>query len=141
MVGVMTVVTDGQADKNEYRKFRIRGYDTSNDVGSLAEVIKRRLGHPEWLYPNLVVVDGSVAQKRRVETIFNELGVQIPVVAVVKNERHKPKAILGSKKIATEHEKEIILANAESHRFAIKYHKERRGKSLIPTRKRNIDIR
>lgn len=127
MVGVMTVVTDGQADKNEYRKFRIRGYDTSNDVGALAEVIKRRLGHPEWLYPNLVVVDGSVAQKRRVETIFNELGVQIPVVAVVKNERHKPKAILGNKKLAIDHEKAIILANAESHRFALRYHQNRRG--------------
>lgn len=122
MVGVMTVVTDGVADKNEYRKFKIRGYDKSNDVGALAEVIKRRLGHPEWLYPNLVVVDGSVAQKRRVENIFNELGVQIPVVAVVKNERHKPKAILGNKKLATEHEKSIVLANAESHRFALRYH-------------------
>lgn len=127
MVGVMTVVTDGQADKNEYRKFLVRGYDTSNDVGALAEVIKRRLGHPEWLYPNLVVVDGSVAQKRRVENIFNELGVQIPVVAVVKNERHKPKAILGNKKMTIEHEKAIILANAESHRFALRYHQNRRG--------------
>ncbi len=130
MVGVMTVVTDGVADKNEYRKFRIRGYDTSNDVGALAEVIKRRLGHPEWLYPNLVVVDGSVAQKRKVETIFNELGVQIPVVAVVKNERHKPKAILGNKKITIEHEKDIILANAESHRFALRYHQDRRSQFL-----------
>jgi hypothetical protein len=39
----MTVVTDGHMDKSEYRKFRIRGYDTANDVGALAEVIKRRL--------------------------------------------------------------------------------------------------
>ncbi len=127
MVGVMTVVEGGVADKNEYRKFRIRGYDKSNDVGALAEIIKRRLGHPEWKYPNLVVVDGSVAQKRRVENIFNELGIQIPVVAVVKNERHKPKAILGNKKITIEHEKAIILANAESHRFALRYHQEKRS--------------
>jgi excinuclease ABC subunit C len=127
MVGVMTVVTNGVADKNEYRKFRIRGYDSSNDVGALTEVMKRRLGHPEWIYPNLVVVDGSTAQKRAIETLFNQLGVQIPVMAVVKNEKHKPKAILGNKDFAREHEKSIILANAESHRFAVAYHRNRRS--------------
>lgn len=128
MVGVMTVVLDGEPAKSEYRKFKIKGFDKSNDVGALAEIIKRRLGHPEWTYPNLVVVDGSVAQKRRVENIFNELGIKIPVVAVVKNERHKPKAILGDKKYAKMYEKEIILVNAESHRFAVKYHRDKRGK-------------
>lgn len=127
MVGVMTVITNGAADKNEYRKFRIRGYDSSNDVGALTEVMKRRLGHPEWVYPNLVVVDGSTAQKRAIETLFNQLGVQIPVVAVVKNERHKPKAILGHKETIVAHEKAIILANAESHRFAVAYHRNRRS--------------
>ena len=127
MVGVMTVVTNGVADKNEYRKFRIRGYDSSNDVGALTEVMKRRLGHPEWVYPNLVVVDGSTAQKRAIETLFNQIGVQIPVMAVVKNEKHKPKAILGNKELAREHEKSIILANAESHRFAVVYHRNRRS--------------
>lgn len=131
MVGVMTVVTDGVADKNEYRKFRIRGYDRSNDVGALEEVMKRRLAHPEWVYPNLVVVDGSVAQKRRIENLFNELGVQIPVVAVVKNERHKPKAILGNKKTVLDHEKAIILVNAESHRFAVAYHQNKRRKGFL----------
>lgn len=127
MVGVMTVVTNGETDKGEYRKFKIRGFTKSNDVGALEEVLKRRLGHPEWLYPNLIVVDGSVAQKRRAENIFNELGVQIPVVAVVKDSRHKPKAILGNKKIIMMHEKAIILANAESHRFAVKYHQQKRS--------------
>lgn len=132
MVGVMTVVTNGAADKGEYRKFKIRGYDKSNDVGALEEVMKRRLGHPEWLYPNLVVVDGSVAQKRRIENLFNELGVKIPVVAVVKNERHKPKAILGDKSYSQKYEKEIVLANSESHRFSITYHKNMRSKKFLP---------
>lgn len=131
MVGVMTVVENGFPEKREYRKFKIKGFDKSNDVGALDEIIKRRLGHIDWRYPNLVVVDGSVAQKRRVENIFNELGVQIPVVAVVKDERHKPKAILGNKKLAHDYEKEIILANAEAHRFSIGYHKDlRRNKFL-----------
>lgn len=128
MVGVMTVVENGVPAKSEYRKFKIRGFSKSNDVGALDEIVKRRLGHSEWNYPNLVVVDGSVAQKRRVENIFNELGIQIPVVAVVKNERHKPKAILGNKKITVFHEKAILLANAESHRFALRYHQEKRSR-------------
>lgn len=141
MVGVMTVVSGGEAKKSDYRKFRIRGYDKANDVGALEEVMKRRLGHPEWVYPNLVVVDGSVAQKRRIETLFNQLGVKIPVVAVVKNEKHKPKAILGDKTLAQKHEKEIILANAESHRFAVSYHQNRRRVGLLGGRIRSNDIR
>ena len=141
MVGVMTVVANGIPDKNEYRKFRIRGYDKSNDVGALTEVMKRRLGHPEWVFPNLIVVDGSVAQKRAIETLFNQLGVQIPVVAVVKNERHKPKAILGNKEITEKHEKEIILANAESHRFAVSYHQKRRSSQFLNVKIKGNDIR
>ena len=131
MVGVMTVVENGLPDKKEYRKFKIKGFDKSNDVGALDEIIKRRLGHIDWRYPNLVVVDGSVAQKRRVENIFNELGIQIPVVAVVKDERHKPKAILGNKKLANDYEKEIILANSEAHRFSIRYHKDLRSNKFL----------
>lgn len=131
MVGVMTVVENGVLNKNEYRKFKIKGFDKSNDVGALEEVVKRRLGHIDWQYPNLVVVDGSTAQKRRVENIFNELGIQIPVVAVVKDERHKPKAILGNKKLASQYEKEIILTNAEAHRFSINFHKDLRGKRFL----------
>jgi excinuclease ABC subunit C len=127
MVGVMTVVTDGVPEKSEYRKFQIRGFDKANDVGALEEIIRRRFTHTEWVYPNLVVVDGSVAQKRRVENIFNQLGIHIPVVGVVKDSRHKPKAILGNKHLAKEYEKSIILANAESHRFAVRYHQNRRS--------------
>lgn len=139
MAGVMTVVVDGRPDKNEYRKFRIRGFDSSNDVGALEEIMKRRLEHPEWLYPNLVVVDGSTAQKRRVETLFNQLGLQIPVIAVVKNEKHKPKALLGKKEIALKYEKEIVLANAEAHRFSVAYHQFLRGvASGIPRAKRKF---
>lgn len=139
MAGVMTVVVDGRPDKNEYRKFRIRGFDSSNDVGALEEIMKRRLGHPEWLYPNLVVVDGSTAQKRRVENLFNQLGLQIPVIAVVKNEKHKPKALLGKKEIALKYEQEIILANAEAHRFSVAYHQYLRGAaSGIPKAKRKF---
>ena len=135
MVGVMTVVTNGAPDKAEYRKFKIKGFDRSNDIGALNEVLLRRFGHTEWLYPNMIVVDGSVAQKRTAEKVLNNIGAVIPVVAVVKDERHRPKQILGSKDYIQGREDAIILANSESHRFSIKYHKDLRNKNFISQRK------
>lgn len=132
MVGVMTVVVNSQIEKAEYRKFKIKGFDKSNDVGALEEVLKRRFGHTEWLFPNMIVVDGSVAQKRRAEKVLNEIGLRIPVVAVVKDERHKPKAILGSRDHIKGREDDIILSNNEAHRFSIKYHKDLRAKNFLP---------
>ncbi len=132
MVGVMTVVTNGAPEKSEYRKFKIKGFDKSNDVGALREVLLRRFGHTEWLYPNMIVVDGSVAQKRAAEKVLTEIGAVIPVVAVVKDERHKPKALLGGKDYIKGREDSIILANSEAHRFSIKYHKDLRGKKFLP---------
>lgn len=132
MVGVMTVVVNSQIEKAEYRKFKIKGFDKSNDVGALEEVLKRRFGHTEWLFPNMIVVDGSVAQKRRAEKVLNEIGLRIPVVAVVKDERHKPKAILGSRDHIKGREDDIVLSNNEAHRFSIKYHKDLRAKNFLP---------
>lgn len=132
MVGVMTVVTNGVMDKAEYRKFKVKGFDKSNDVGAMSEVLLRRFAHTEWVYPNMIVVDGSVAQKRAAEKILNNIGAVIPVVAVVKDEHHRPKQILGSKDYIKGREDSIILANSESHRFSIKYHKDLRNKNFIP---------
>lgn len=135
MVGVMTVVTNGAPEKSEYRKFKIKGFDKSNDVGALREMLLRRFGHPEWVYPNMIVVDGSVAQKRAAEKVLNEIGAVIPVIAVVKDERHKPKALLGGKDYIKGRENAIILVNAEAHRFSIKYHKNLRGKKFFGIKK------
>jgi excinuclease ABC subunit C len=131
MVGVMTVVTDGEVDKNEYRKFKIRTQSGANDTGALAEVLERRLAHTEWNYPNLIVVDGGVAQLNVFTRILKKLGVNIPIVSVLKDEGHKPKDILGDKVLARKYEREILLANSESHRFAINYHKKMRNKNFL----------
>ncbi len=131
MVGVMTVVNNGSAEKSEYRKFKIKGFTSSNDVGALREMLLRRFAHTEWLYPNMIVVDGSLAQKRTAEKILNEIGAVIPVVAVVKNEHHKPKALLGGKDYIKGREDAIVLANSEAHRFSINYHKDLRGKKFL----------
>lgn len=128
MVGVMTVVEQGEPAQDQYRKFIIKGFTEANDVGALEEVTRRRFGHTEWPFPNLIVVDGALPQKSRVEKVLRELGISIPVVALVKNEKHKPKGLLGLKKFTEMYKKEIIIANSESHRFAVTFHRQRRSK-------------
>lgn len=124
-VGVMTVVKNGILDKANYRKFKIQGTG-GGDTGALEEVLSRRLRHGEWGMPSIVVMDGGVAQKNVAEGIVGRLGLNIPVVSVVKNEKHKPKNILGDEKIIDKFRNEILLVNNEAHRFALKYHRSLR---------------
>ncbi|MEX0918215.1 MAG: GIY-YIG nuclease family protein [Candidatus Paceibacterota bacterium] len=131
MVGVMTVVEGGEAKASEYRKFKIKSIQGSNDTAALKEVLERRLGHPEWPYPQIVVVDGSTAQKNAAEFVLRKVGAVIPVVAVVKDERHRPVRILATKAMREAHENSILLANAESHRFAVAYHTSKRRKRAL----------
>lgn len=122
-VGVMTALEDGELEKGGYRKFKV-SIDQNNDIASLKEILERRLNHIEWIYPKIIVVDGGVAHKRAAESVLREYGIQIPVIAVVKDEKHKPKNILGKKEIIIKHDKSILLANSEAHRFAISYHRK-----------------
>ncbi len=126
-VGVMTVIEGGKKETNEYRKFKLEE-GTNDDYEGLRQMLKRRLSHTEWRYPDLIVIDGGKAHKETAEKVLAGLSLSIPCVSVVKDERHKPKDILGSKVHVDYHKKEILLANAEAHRFAIGYHKTLRGK-------------
>ncbi len=123
-VGVMTVVEDGVAQKNDYRKFKIRTATPGDDVGALREVLKRRLTHDEWPMPRLIAVDGAAAQMNAAEKILEEYGMSIPVVGVVKDEKHRPRDIRGDRELINGRERDILLANAEAHRFAIGYHRK-----------------
>jgi excinuclease UvrABC nuclease subunit len=131
MVGVMTVVEDGQVAKHEYKKFKIRTQSNANDTGALTEVLERRFTHNEWQFPGLIVVDGSTAQINAAKKILNKIGVDIPIVSVVKDERHKPMNIKGDSGFNKTYEKDILLANNEAHRFAIVYHKNMRSKNFL----------
>ncbi len=128
IVGVMTVIEDGEREPSEYRKFKIKNFVGADDTRALSEVLSRRLSHPEWMYPRLIAIDGGKAQKNIAEKVLHEAGVQIPVVSIVKNERHAPKEILGKKDLRSKYEKEILSVNSEAHRFAISYHRKLRGK-------------
>ena len=136
VVGEMTVVTDGDLDKSQYRKFKIR-IDKNDDNRNLREILSRRFGHPEWRFPNLIVVDGGKAQINTARKILEESGLEmIEVVSVVKDERHKAREVLGHLAVQppsggwTALEKQILLANAEAHRFAIGYHRKLRNKGF-----------
>ncbi|HEY0980166.1 MAG TPA: GIY-YIG nuclease family protein [Candidatus Paceibacterota bacterium] len=131
MVGVMTVVENATSNKNDYRKFIIRGYDTANDAGALREILTRRLAHPEWTYPNAIVVDGNIIQMNAARTVLASLGLDIPVIAVTKDERHRPKSLSGPEDLIELHKYAILLANSESHRFALSFHKDRRSKAML----------
>jgi excinuclease ABC subunit C len=131
MVGAMVVLEDGYARKEDYRKFNIKSVTNANDTAALAEVVRRRLGHPEWPYPDVFVIDGGKAQRNAVKAELDGAGVDIPVVSVVKDDKHKPKAILGPKNIIHEHQKEIKIVNSESHRFAQSFHKQKRRKRFL----------
>ena len=124
VVAVMTVVRDGEAYKAAYRKFNIHTA-TNNDVVALSEALERRLNHDEWPMPRVFVVDGGTAQLRAAERILKKAGIQIPVAGVVKDERHKASKLIGDKKAIEAYERDIVLANAEAHRFAITWHRKK----------------
>jgi len=130
MVGVMTVVEGGEVAKSEYRKFKITTLTGANDPAALKEVLERRLAHPEWPFPQLIVVDGNQIQKRAAELVLAKAAHMIPVVAVVKDDRHKASRLIGQAALLKLHQSAILLANAEAHRFAIAYHRAKRGKTF-----------
>lgn len=133
MIGVMVVHNGFEIDSSEHRLFIIRSVDTSNDTAALTETLTRRLKHTQWTYPNIIVVDGGTAQKRVMEKVLREHDLVIPVVSVVKDDKHKAKGIMGQKKIVEKYTKEIIAINAESHRFAINAHKRKLRNNFLNT--------
>ncbi len=148
MVGVMTVVEDGMPAKGEYRKFNIKTQFSAparnasgianaggNDTGALLEVLERRFTHTEWPMPSLIVVDGGQAQINAAQRFQERVGLMIPLVSVVKDERHRPRAVMGDKAAARQHESAILLANSEAHRFAITFHKKKRGDTFLPSKR------
>lgn len=128
MVGVMTVIAEGEIRREEYRTFNIKGFVGPDDTRALKEILERRLEHPEWELPKIIVVDGGKAQKNAMEKVLADAGVKIPVVSVVKDDHHRAKDILGDRTIKETYEKQILLANSESHRFALSFHRKARGR-------------
>jgi len=130
-IGVMTVIEDGAPVKRDYRTFKIRT-SKNDDIKSLKEILSRRLGHPEWPLPRAFVVDGGKTHKKATEEVLREVGIGIPVVAVVKDEKHRPREVIGALRTGIS-EADAVLANAEAHRFALSNHRKARQRELRKT--------
>ena len=131
-IGVMVVIENGLPQKKEYRTFRIRGYggkSQNDDIASLKEILSRRFGHAEWQYPKAIVVDGGKTHKKAAEEVLKALGIGIPVIAVVKDEKHRPREIIGSLRAGIP-DASVVLANSEAHRFSITLHRKARSRGL-----------
>jgi excinuclease UvrABC nuclease subunit len=146
-IGVMTVVENGVPVKQDYRTFRIRGYmqkgtgvkgekatshdakRMNDDIASLKEILSRRLGHSEWPMPRAFVIDGGKTHKKAAESVLADVGVIIPVVAVVKDEKHRPREVIGALRAGIS-EADAVLANSEAHRFSLAKHRAARNKSM-----------
>ena len=141
--GAMVVFVDGLPDKSQYRKFKIRLGDEPNlprrqagDVAMLEEVLTRRFNHPEWQYPDLIIVDGGIGQLNATCSVIPK---NIPVIALTKNDKHRGDHVyLSNKKTAiplaklSEPVRNLILqVDAEAHRFAISYYRKLHSRSQI----------
>jgi len=140
-VGVMVVMEDGEFIKSDYRKFIIKNCK-GNDIGALQEILERRLKHPEWPKPNLIVVDGGLAHLNIANKVLDkhkgfafEGEAFVFVGAVTKDDKHKAKAIISSanqncQDIIKKYKKEILSINNEAHRFALAFHRQKRSAIL-----------
>ena len=146
----MVVLTNGEIDKSQYRKFKMRGKGP-NDFAMMQEVLTRRLKHHEWEEPNLIVVDGGRGQVSSALKVLEEMNKDIPLIGLAKREETIIVPVIPAKvgiqlnqNIKTKVLfKEVSLPkNAkalhlimrirdEAHRFAITYHKLLRGKNVF----------
>ena len=138
IVASMTVHVDGKPLKRDYRKFRIRSTETPDDYGSMREVITRRFTHyldedgKFSARPDVLFIDGGAEHASAACTALKALGVSLPVFGMVKDDRHRTRAL-----ITPEGHEIGIQANPaafalvgriqeETHRFAIEYHRSLR---------------
>ncbi len=128
-VGSMVVFTDGKADKNEYRMFRIRTIEGANDTGMMQEVMRRRLQN-DWPLPELILVDGGLGQVNAVREILTEFKVTVPVVGMITGQDRKDTRLVGSVTGIID-KRVLVRVRDEAHRFAINYHRRVRGANLI----------
>ncbi|MEK7465414.1 MAG: excinuclease ABC subunit UvrC [Patescibacteria group bacterium] len=125
-VGSMVVFTNGKANQEQYRKFKIRTFKNANDVGMLKEVFRRRFRHNEWPLPTLMLIDGGKGQVNAGREALDEAGFRIPIVGIAKGPKRKKNEFIGTIPGGIS-EKTLIRARDEAHRFAITYHRALRG--------------
>ena len=142
-VASMVVWEDGQAKKSDYRKFRIRTVEGANDFASMQEVVTRRYGETEDLpLPDLVLVDGGLGQLAAALDGLRKVGhADLPVIGLAKARGEKEERIFlaGRKNPVILHPSSpathlVQRIRDETHRFAITYHRQLRGRTMVASR-------
>ena len=132
-VGSMVVLTSGEIDRSQYRKFKIHTTGRPNDVGMLREILGRRLKHPEWPLPDLIIVDGGRGQARGFNYELRTTNCQLPVFGLAKRMEwlYPPEGEIIKLPRKSLSLKLLQKLRDESHRFAINYHRKLHGKMVI----------
>lgn len=127
--GAMVVLTQGDIDKSQYRKFKIHISGKPNDAGMLKEMMERRLKHTEWSMPDLILVDGGIAQVKAVNFQISNSKFQIPVYGLAKRMEWLYSSEGKIIKLSRSSKSLLILQKIrdEAHRFAITYHRKLRS--------------
>ena len=153
-VGSMVVYEHGKPKRSDYRKFRIRTVKGPDDYASMHEVLTRRFRHgleegrelqekemPEELgsftkFPDLLMMDGGRGQVNVALQVLEELGLQIPVCGMVKDDNHRTRGLyFNNVELPIDRNSEgfrlITRIQDEAHRFAIEYHRSLRSKEQV----------
>lgn len=132
-VGSMVVLTHGEIDKSQYRKFKIQLEAKPNDVAMMGEVISRRFKHAEWLLPNLVLVDGGKGQVNIAKLKIQDLKLEIPVYGLAKKLEllYNPDGNIVKLSRLSPALRLLQKIRNEAHRFALNYHHKLRQSAVV----------
>lgn len=141
-VSGMVVYKDGQEDRSNYRKFKIKTVEGSNEFAHTQEVIRRRytrLLKEDRPLPDLILMDGGIVQVRAARDVLeNELNLAIPVAGMVKDDKHQTASLLDGyteKYVDMDRRSPAFLfiqrVQEEVHRYAISYHRQVRSRSTF----------
>lgn len=148
LVSAMVCFIDGRPEKTEYRKYKLKNVDHADEAASTREVIYRRYSRllkEKANLPDLILMDGASIQiNAAVDVLHNQLGIDIPVAGMVKNDRHKTADLMteNDEKIGLDPKSEgfylLQRIQDEVHRFAITFHRQVRSKNSLASRLEKI---
>ena len=152
-VAGMIVFKNGRPYKKAYRRFAVKSFDGQDDYGSMREVISRRFnrymeekesGEGFGVLPDLILLDGGEGQVNAVKPIIEAFGLDVPVFGMVKDSSHRTRAITADgREISISSLRQVFTLvssiQEEVHRFAITYHKQKHGKSVLSSRLTEIE--
>ena len=142
-VGSMVVYEKGKPKRSDYRKFKIKWVQGPNDYASMEEVLTRRFTHESKgeydsfsILPDLILMDGGRGQVNIAQKVLGELGIDIPVCGMVKDDNHRTRGVyFNNVEIPIDTSGEgfhlVTRIQDEAHRFAIEYHRSLRSKEQV----------